>query len=344
MKKNDALLKLKADIKSGSVKGIYIFTGEEVYLKEKYIRDITELIHDGGFPDFNHIKLEGNSVDTEEYDNAWESFPMMSDRKLLLIKNSGIFVLRDSDGIKAPNEDKKEFWLSKLKRVPEDTVIIFDEKKADKRSSIYKAALKCGTAVEFNFLSESDRAMWVVREVRASGKKISRDCSVYLVNMCDPGLMDIKNELDKLISFCKDEIYKSDIDRVVSKPMQMVIFDLTDAIMHRDAKTAVGMLKSMKTGKESAFGILYLLFSSFDKMLHIKLLSGQNSSDIAKQTGIAPFMVRKYQESVKEFSEDKLVYMVKRVGEIDMEIKEGRTDEWTALEMYVAEGLHNDCK
>ena len=79
MGKNDALLKLKSDIKAGNIKGIYIFTGDETYLKEKYIKDITALIPDGGFADFNHIKLEGNSVATDEYDNAWESFPMMTD-------------------------------------------------------------------------------------------------------------------------------------------------------------------------------------------------------------------------------------------------------------------------
>ena len=54
-KKNDALPELRRQIKENTLKPLYLFYGEEEYLKELYTNRIIEKIPDGGFPDFNHM-------------------------------------------------------------------------------------------------------------------------------------------------------------------------------------------------------------------------------------------------------------------------------------------------
>ena len=54
--------------------------------------------------------------------------------------------------------------------------------------------------------------------------------------------------------------------------------------------------------------------------------------------------VEKYINSAKGFSEDSLVWMLRRVAEIDLAIKEGRVEEWNALEQYVAECIYRSHK
>lgn len=339
-KKNEALLEMKRQIKEKKLKPLYLFYGDETYLKELYTSRIAEQIPDGGFPEFNHIRLEGSTLPFSDYDDAWESFPMMTDRKLILIKDSGIFKLRKSKEDLHSTDELKEFWTEKFKRISDDTVVIFDETNVDKRSSIYKAVSKAGVVVEFNYLSEADLVTWVVKQCLDNKKRISKDTAYYLITRCDPGLNNINNELQKLLTFCDEEIYKSDIDRVVSKSLQVITFELSDAIMAHDAQKAMAVLNDLKTVKENAFTIMYLLFSNFDKMLHVKLLDGAPSGEIAVQIGAAPFIARKYIESAKGFSEEALTRMVIRVPEIDLAIKEGRTDDWTALEQYVIECIH----
>lgn len=339
-KKNDALLNLKKQIKEKNLKPLYLFYGEETYLKELYTERITEQIPDAGLPEFNHIKLEGSAVSFSEYDDAWESFPMMTDRKLILIKDSGIFKLRKTKDDLYSTDELKEFWTEKFKRIAEDTVVIFNESSVDKRSALYKAVAKSGIAVEFDYLGETDLVTWVVKQCLDSKKRISKDTAHYLITRCDPGINNVNNELQKLLTFCDEEIYKSDIDRVVSKSLQVIAFELSDAIMEHNAQRAMAVLNDLKTVKENAFTILYLLFSNFDKMLHTKLLSGASQSEVAAEIGTAPFIARKYIESAKGFSEEALTKMVIRVPEIDLAIKEGRTDDWTALEQYVIECIH----
>lgn len=339
-KKNEALPELKRQIKEKRLKPLYLFYGEEAYLKELYTARITEQIPDGGMPEFNHIRLEGPEVPFSEYDDAWESFPMMTDRKLILIKDSGIFKLRKGKDDIHSSDESKEFWTEKLKRISYDTVVIFDETAVDKRSALFKAVSKAGTAIEFNYLSEADLVTWVLKQCLNAKKKIAKDTAQYLVARCDPGLNNLSNELQKLLNYCGEEIYKSDIDRVTAKSLQVITFELSDAIMEGKTEKALSVLSDLKTVKENAFTILYLLFSNFDKMYHTKLLSGASRSEVAAEIGAAPFIAGKYIESSGKFSEKALERMVTRVPEIDLAVKEGRTDDWTALEQYVLECIH----
>jgi DNA polymerase-3 subunit delta len=338
-KKNDDLLKLKKQLKDGVLSPLYVFYGEEDFLREMYVDRVTACVPDGGFPEFNHIKLDGADVPFSEYDDAWESFPMMTDKKLIHIKDSGIFSSKRTTG--GPStEEKKDFWLEKFKRISNDTVVVFDESSVDKRSALYKAAVKAGTAVEFAYLSDADLVTWVVKQCLNAKKRMSKENAYYLITLCDSGLNNINNELQKLLDFCDEEIYKSDIDRVVSKSMQVIVFELTDAIMAGNTRKAMSTLTDLKTVRENAFTLLYLLFSSFEKMLHVKVMSGVSRSEAASELGVAPFIAGKYIDGAKGFSEDALTWMVRRIAEIDLAVKEGRTEDWAALEQYVMECIH----
>ncbi len=195
-------------------------------------------------------------------------------------------------------------------------------------------------AVEFQYMGEADLVTWVIKQCLNAKKKISKDAAYYLITRCDPGINNINNELQKLLDYCGEEIFKTDIDRVVSKSLQVITFELTDAIMAHNAEKALAVLQDLKTVNESPFAILYLLYSNFDKLLHTKLLDGMPRSEIAAEVGIAPFLAQKYVESARGFTEEQLTKMVVRVPEIDLEIKEGLTDDWTALEQYVTECVY----
>ncbi|MCC8160066.1 MAG: DNA polymerase III subunit delta [Oscillospiraceae bacterium] len=336
-KKNDSLLKLKKQIKDGKLSPLYLFYGEEDFRKDFYVKKVVERIPDGGFPEFNHIKLNGADVPFSEYDDAWESFPMMTDKKLIHIKDSGIFKPKRAKEDAYSTDELKAFWTEKFKRISDDTVVIFDETSVDKRSSLYKALLKSGTAVEFNYLSEAELVTWVVKQCLDAKKKMSKQNAYYLITLCDPGLNNINNELQKLFDFCDKEIYKSDIDRVVSKSIQVIVFKLTDAIMAGDTRTAAATLMDLKNTDKDAFPVIYLMFSTFEKMLRVKLMRGATQGEIAAKLGVSAYIARKYIDSAAGFGVDSLAWMTRRVAEIDLAIKEGRIEDWAALEQYVTE-------
>lgn len=334
-KKND-IIELKQQLDEKKLQKLYVFYGDEEYLKEHYIKKIEELVPDCDLEEFNRIRLEG-VYDYGAYDDAFEGMPMMTDKRTLLIRDSNIFTTRRSGAIVPPTESQKAFWEDKFKRLSDDTVVIFCEKNVDARSALFKAASKAGFAVKCDFMPDNELASWAVRSVTRAGKKMDSAVASYLVSIIDPGLNSLRNELDKLINFCDDVIYKSDVERVVSKSTAVVVFDIIDGITEGNAQKVFGVIDNLKTQKESAFGMLYLIYSNVEKMLRLKLMRVTNRNDAAKVLGGSPWMAGRYLENSQKFDLDKLTRMVTRVPEIDFEIKNGRVSEWQALETYIFE-------
>lgn len=333
--KNNSFLKLKEQIKSGNLQNLYLFFGEETFIKDTYLGIMEKQIPDDGFADFNKIFLDGKNADADKIDDAFDAFPMMAEKKLVIIKDSGIFKLKQDGGSSAD----KDFWQRRLSSLSDFAIVIFDEKEVDKRSALYKLLSKNGLAVEFQYMNDYELIAWIVREVQKNGKKINKSSAEHLLSLCDPGISNVKNELDKLFNYCGDEIYASDIDKVVSKPISVVIFEITDAIMNKNGEAALRILMKLKDSKSSAFGILYLLSSGFDKILKTKLLldGGATYDIVASKLKVAPFIARKYADNAKKFTRDFLVDRIIKTAEYDMKIKQGELDDWTALMQYIFE-------
>lgn len=339
-KKND-IIELKAQLKEGRLQKLYVFYGEEEYLKELYIKRIMDMVPDAGLEEFNRIVING-AADYSEYDSAWEGMPMMTDRRVLMIRDSNIFAMRKSGDIVPPNDEQKKFWTEKFKRLADDTVVIFCEKNVDARSALFKAAVKAGFGVKCEFMPLADLKAWVIKNAMKAGKKIDDKTAEYLISVIDPGLANLEHETNKLISYCDDTIYKTDVDKVVSKALGIKVFDITDGIIEGNADKVFKILNDMKTQKESAFGILYLIYSNVEKLLHLKLAKVSSRNDAARVLGGPSWLAGRYFESSKRFSTPLLYHMVTRVPEIDYEIKSGETGEWQALEQYIFEALNRE--
>ena len=137
--KEDSFLTLKQQIKSKNTGNLYLFFGEEIYIKNTYMKIMTDLVPDDGFGDFNRIFIDGKDTDIEKIDDAINAFPMMSEKKLIVIKNSGIF--------KKSSEEIKDFWLERLGDVPDYVLLIFDEQEVDCIYSESFATPRIGQAI-----------------------------------------------------------------------------------------------------------------------------------------------------------------------------------------------------
>ena len=336
-KKND-IIELKEQLSEKKLQKLYVFYGDEEYLKEHYIKKIEELVPDCGLEEFNRIRLEG-TPDYSVYDAAFEGMPMMTDKRTLLVRDSNIFTTRRSGTIVPPTDSQKAFWEDKFKRLSDDTVVIFCEKNVDARSALFKSAQKAGFAVKCEYMPENELTSWAVRTAKHAGKKMDNSVAAYLVSIIDPGLNSLTNELNKLINFCDEIIYKSDVDRVVSKSMSVQVFDIIDGIIDRNSQKVFSVVNNLKTQKESPFGILYLIYSNVEKMLRLKLSNTTNKNAAHALLGGSPWMAGRYLENSTKFDLPTLTRMVTRVPEIDFEIKNGRVSEWQALETYIFEAM-----
>lgn len=332
---NNDIVTLKNQIKNDKLSKLYVFFGEEDFLTELYTKRICEKIPDMGFPEFNRITLDGKDSAPVEIADAVDTFPMMAERKAVIISESGAFGAKVSAEI-------KELYLRIFENLSDDTVIIIKETNVDKRGAVYKSAKKHGTVIEFKRLSDADIVTWIMREARGLGKTVSKQNAILMTSICGKNLNALKNEIEKLSSYADgDEITETDIRRLASRSLEARVFDLCDYMMNKNADSALLLMEDLKTNKESPFAILYLFYIEFEKLLKAKLYTKQNMprSDIASAISVPPFKVAKYISAARSFSEDELAHLIIMVPQLDLSVKRGEIQEWQAIEALVFEGI-----
>ena len=91
VKKGGAYDKLIADLKAGTLENIYIFHGEEAYLRERYVEEIRTALVPEGFEEFNYHRLQGKGLTMQELAETVEAMPMMAEHTLVTVSDLDSF-------------------------------------------------------------------------------------------------------------------------------------------------------------------------------------------------------------------------------------------------------------
>lgn len=321
---------IQAQLKSGDLKQVYLFFGEEEFLKEYYFDELKKNLCREPL-EFNFALFEGDKIAWTQVDEAIDAPPLMAEKKLVTVRDSGIFKSHDAAA--------DAYWKQRLDDLPEYVCVVFYEKQAKKNTALYKAVKKHGEVLEFPYLKENELLGWVVRGCQKQGLKIDRAAAKHLIRVCDGSMSNIKRELEKLFSYCNAVITKSDIDKIAAKMPQARVFEMINAIMKKDGHSVFMHLGELKTLKESPFLALALLCTSFERILHAKLLAeqGAHRSEIATQLGVPPFFVNDYTAAARCFSKPFLRQAICECAEIDFAVKQGKIDVWLAIEQFLAQ-------
>lgn len=324
---------LKKQIKNNDIKPVYLFYGPEEYLKKYYVNAIEKLILEKSTRDLNRIVIEDNISASKIIDNC-ESYPVFSQKKMLLVKNSGYF--KGSGGNKEEIEKVTEY----LKNLPDYVCLIFYESEADKRLKIYKAIESEGLVVEIPYQKPADLVKWVVNVTKANGKKISMETASILVEKSSEDMTEILNEINKLIVYTgeRDIIRDEDVMEVCNTSIKSRIFDLTDAIIEKDIVKTLRYLDDLITLREPIPVIIYMIARQFRQILEVKanLSKGVPLKDVAAKLKIPPFIAGRIQKQADRFSFEQLNQAICDIFECDLSIKTGKIRDKAAVEMLIS--------
>ena len=316
---------IKEHIKLNQFKPVYLLYGTEDYLKKLYRDKLkTAILGDGA--QMNYSYFEGKGIDTAEVISVANTMPFFSDRRLILIENSGLF---------KSQSDLADYMVS----IPETTHIVFVESEVDKRNRLYKAVKNVGNISEMNTMDEKNLKLWVATLLDKDNKKISEDTILYLLNKIGSDMENIQNEVEKLICYAyeREIITKEDIDEVCTAQITGKIFLMVDAIGNRQQKKALDLYYDLLALKEKPMSILFLITRQFNILVQVKnLLSlGYNNTVISQKTGLMPFTIGKYVSQSKNFTMDILISALKSSADIEEMIKTGRLIDKIGVELLI---------
>lgn len=238
---NAAYVKLRRDVAEGHAEKLYLFYGEEAYLKEHYKDRLFQMFGGGGFADFNVIALDGDAVTLDGLTDAVESLPVMSERKLIFLRDFNL---------SRPPAELKDPLIGILENLPDYVCMVFYfdslEYKPDKRLKLWQTALKQGQAVEFARAPQSELTPWIKRRFDTHEKRIdTADCE-YLTFVCGSLMTNLGSEIDKIASGTPGGLVtRQQIDQLASRVLEAQIYQLTDCISNNDTSAAIRTLRDL---------------------------------------------------------------------------------------------------
>lgn len=242
------IVELKKDMKANNLAGLYIFTGEEIYIRNLYIEQIVDL----GFI-------------WKELPTVAELFKSVGTTKL--IQKPTLYVIRDDmDFIKQDSTvwDKLVAWVNNSVN---KVILIYNN--IDKRNKFFKTFEE--NTVKFEKLSETVLLKYVQKEA-----DISRENALDLIHRCDSNFNLCLLELNKVIMFSLnnnisiDEAYKKCCaDRVVLDLPKESLEKYIIAVMNKDFSLAIEISNDFDFTEEPPLKILAFLYNSFEALFAV---------------------------------------------------------------------------
>ncbi|ROR30585.1 DNA polymerase III delta subunit [Mobilisporobacter senegalensis] len=316
---------IKEHIKLNTYKPVYLLYGEESYLKNLYKNKLKEGILLGS-DEMNYSHFEGKGIEINKVIEIAETLPFFSDRRLIMIENSGLF--------KAQND-----LADYIKRIPEGTHIVFVESEVDKRNRLFKAVKDIGVISEMNGLDENNLKLWITSILDKDNKKITGNTLMYFLNKSGTDMENISQELEKLICYTmeREVITSEDIDEICTTQISNKIFQMIDAIASKKQSNALSLYYDLLSLREKPMSILFLITRHFNMLYQVKELETVrvNNTVISQRTGLPPFAVSKYITQSKNFSPIILKEALNSCADIEEQVKTGRLIDTMGVELLI---------
>ena len=321
---------LKGDI----TENIFLFTGDDDYLKEHYCNMLTSKTVDESLMFFNFHKYEDDDTDLDTIFADAENLPLMAEKTCLLIRNYPL----DSLSAKALGE-----FSEKLKNVPESTVMIFyynssvlPSGKNTKWDAVIKLFDSVGSVVKIEHRTQGKTAKLLVSRAKDRGTSIDYDTAMYLVSVVGEDLQTVLNEFNKVCAFsCGQPVTKEMIDETAVKSVEASVFDISASIFSGDTDKAFRILSELLRQKTPASSIIGALASAYVNAYRLKLSynSDKQISDFASafQYKETKYTFSKIAPFVRKSSVAALRRALDVLSEADVKSKSSRISEETLL-------------
>lgn len=221
---------LREALKRGTFDGAYYICGEDDFQKEDAMKQLVDKAIEPGMRDFNMDVRRAQEMDAKSLDAALSALPMMSDRRVLVIREAGSL-----------KKDARKVLDRYLAAPSPDVMVILFETSGGKTD---KELARNSTPLDFNFLSGNRIPRWISHQASTQFQtKITPDAVELLQSAVGTDLNLLIAELDKLASYAYGrEIEESDVTAVVGVRRGETMSDFLDQVAMRNVSAALELV------------------------------------------------------------------------------------------------------
>lgn len=332
---NEAIF--KKELADRKIHNLYVFCGNEPYLKDFYLKKLIDLIVAGPAQSFNFRQIDGDAAEISALEDAVTMMPLMSEYTCCLVKDFPLASL-NSQNAKKLNEI--------LSQIPQSSVIIFylrDENfppKAKREASEEESGDKEKKKAQkelFAFLS--DKATIAKLDHREEGQLISLLCSgakkrgcelstanaKLLISLCGNDLNTLLHELEKLSIYVgTGEITAELIRRLAIRTLEATAFEIAENLLSGRCDKAIHTLQILNEQKVDVQILFGSLIFPFTDIYRVKLAeqAGKRLTDLTKIFSYSgTFRLEKAKRNGRNISLQKIRSCLAILNQADIRLK-----------------------
>jgi len=299
-------------------------------LRDEAARSIADQAMSGTLlHEFNDSTFNLTSDDARDAIAAAEQLPMMSQRRVVRIKNLG--KLKEAD---------EEVLLNYVNRPVDTSVVIFITEEIDKRKKLAKM-LMAGAAFEFQPLKLNELQAWIRFYLKDLTAEIEPQALQRILETVISDLHTLANELNKLAAAAlpSGRITTELVDSLVGRSREHMNWELSDHIVSRNRRGALKTLKDLLDDGVEPLLLIGLIAGTYRRMALAKALLSQGASPatIFSEVRMPPFKQRDYLALLNRVDSERLARTIRRVAETDLAIKTSKATPRMQVEMLVCE-------
>jgi DNA polymerase-3 subunit delta len=302
------------DIKAGKFSPVYVLHGDEAY----YIDEISDAIQEHALEeherDFNQSIVYGKEADLLTLISDLRSYPLMSERRLLILKEAQDFKLL---------EELNTYIENPLSSTV--LVICHKYKAIDARKKLLKSAAKVGVIFKSDKVKEYQLVDWTLNMVKAKGFGITSKANMLLVESLGNDLSRIVNEINKLAIFIEPgtTINEVHIEENIGISKDYNIYELANAVAVKDYLKAMKIVnyfdQNLKPG--DFIPIYSSLFKFFTQIMRIHFLPNKSQEAVARALQVHPFVANGLLSSKNNYSPKKIAANIELLHIYDLKAK-----------------------
>ena len=317
-------------LNKGQIEPVYFLFGPETYLRDEAARLIADQAMSGTLlREFNDSTFNLTSDDARDAIAAAEQLPMMSQRRIVRIKNLG--KLKEAD---------EEVLLNYVNRPVETSVVIFITEDIDKRKKLARLLL-AGAAFEFQPLKLSELQAWIRSYLKGLTAEIEPQALQRILETVTSDLHTLANELNKLAAAAlpSGRITTELVESLVGRSREHMNWELSDHILSRNRRGALKTLKDLLDDGVEPLLLIGLIAGTYRRMALAKALLSQGASpaEIFSEVRMPPFKQRDYLAMLNRVDSEGLARTIRRVAQTDLAIKTSKGTPRMQVEMLVCE-------
>jgi DNA polymerase-3 subunit delta len=317
-------------LKQGAIEPVYFLFGPETHLRDQAARAITdEALRDTLLREFNDSSFNLTSDEVRDALAIVEQLPMMSQRRVVRIRNFGKL-----------SEGEENLLLDYLERPVETSVVIFIGDDIDKRKKLAKT-LMSRAAFEFQPLKAPELQTWIRAHLKKFKTEIEPAAGRRILDVVSSDLNTLTNELNKLAAAALPSglITTALVDRLVGRSREHMNWELTDHILARNRKAALNTLKDLLDDQVEPVMLIGLIGGTYRRMALAKELLSQGASpgQIFSEVRMPSFKQGAYLSMLGRVESNTLARGLQRIAQADLAIKSSKATPRMQVEMLVCE-------